>query len=101
MASPKPIIISPKALQDLDEIYEWVLDKFGNPTLQNFHKKWGVFLNLIALHPTIFPYLYKKKGLRKYTFYKRNLVVYKNTKTHIEIVAVFTTWQNRKKATNY
>ncbi|MGG9962011.1 type II toxin-antitoxin system RelE/ParE family toxin [Ferruginibacter sp. SUN106] len=98
MASPKPVIISPGALKDLDQTYEWILYKFGKPTLQNFHIKWGAFLDLISLQPAIFPYLDKRKGLRKYTFYKRNLVIYKNKRNHIEIVAVFNTWQNPKKA---
>ena len=97
MTSPKPIIISPKALHDLDEAYSWVLYKFGKPTLQIFHSKWNAFLTLIALHPTIFPFINKGKGLRKYTLYKRNLVIYKNKRTHIEIVAVFNTWQNPKR----
>lgn len=96
MASPKPIIISPKALKELDETYAWILYKFGNSTLQIFHNKWAAFLNLISLHPTIFPFLNRKEGLRKYTLYKRNLIIYKNKRYHIEIVSVFNTWQNRK-----
>lgn len=94
MASPKPIIISPRAFKDLDETYAWILYKFGSPTLQTFHNKWIAFLNLISIHATIFPFLNKRKGLRKYTLYKRNLIIYKNKKTHIEIVAVFNNWQN-------
>ena len=97
MASPKPIIISPRALQELDDTYAWILYRFGNSTLQNFHAKWAAFLNLISLHPTIFPFLNKKKGLRKYTLYKRNLILYKNKRNHIEIVSVFNTWQNPKR----
>ena len=97
MASPKPIIISPKALQELDDTYAWIRYKFGNSTLQIFHNKWAAFLNLISLHPTIFPFLNRKKGLRKYTLYKRNLIIYKNKRNHIEIVSVFNTWQNPKR----
>jgi plasmid stabilization system protein ParE len=97
MASPKPIIISPRASQELDDTYAWILYRFGNSTLQNFHNKWAAFLKLISLHPTIFPFLNKKRGLRKYTLYKRNLVIYRNKKSHIEIVSVFNTWQNPKR----
>lgn len=97
MASHKPIIISPRALAELSETYAWIEYKFGRPTLQIFHDKWSAFLNLISLHPTIFPFLNKNKGLRKYTLYKRNLIVYKNKRNHIEIVAVFNTWQNPKR----
>lgn len=97
MALPKPILISPGALKDLDETYSWILNKFGMTTLQTFHKKWTAFLSLISLRPTIFPFLNRKKGLRKYTLYKRNLVIYKNKRNHIEIIAVFNTWQNPKR----
>ena len=97
MASPKTIIISPRALKDLDDTYAWILYKFGKPTLQIFHNKWAAFLNLITRHPAIFPFLNKRKGLRKHTLYKRNLVIYRNKREHIEIVAVFNTWLNPKR----
>ena len=97
MGSPKPIIISPRALKELDETYSWILYKFGQTSLQTFHKKWAAFLNLIYLRPTIFPFLNRNKGLRKYTLYKRNLVIYKNKRDHIEIISVFNTWQNPKR----
>ncbi len=97
MASPKPIIFSPKASKELDETYAWIEYKFGKITVQVFHNKWTAFLNLISLHPTIFPFLNRGKGLRKYTLYKRNLIIYKNKRNHIEIVSVFNTWQNPKR----
>ncbi|MBP6431315.1 MAG: type II toxin-antitoxin system RelE/ParE family toxin [Ferruginibacter sp.] len=101
MGLVKPVIISPQALQDLDEVYAWILYKFGTTTLQNFHNKWSVFLQLLSTQPTLFPYLNRQKGLRKFVFYKRNLVIYKNKRTHVEIVAVFNTWQNPKKLKIY
>lgn len=97
MASPKPIIISPRALTELDETYAWILYKFGKPTVMTFQNKWLAFLNLISLRPTIFPFINRKKGLRKYTLYKRNMIIYKNKKDHIEVISVFNTWQNPKK----
>ncbi len=101
MASSKPVLISPAALADLDETYDWINRRFGKPTLLKFHKKWAAFLLLLSAHPTIFPYLNKRKGLRKHTFYNRNLIIYKNTRTHVEIVAVFNTWQNPGKLNKY
>lgn len=97
MASPKPIIFSQKASKELDETYAWIEYKFGKSTVQVFHDKWSAFLNLISLQPTIFPFLNRSKGLRKYTLYKRNLIIYKNKRNHIEIVSVFNTWQNPKR----
>ena len=93
----KPVIFSPQALRDLDQIYEYINDRFGRATLLKFDKKWKSFLLLISLHPAIFPYLNKSKNLRKHTFYNRNLVVYKNTRRHVEIITVFNTWQNPDK----
>jgi plasmid stabilization system protein ParE len=98
MASrPKPVIFSPQTLRDLDGVYEYINYRFGKTTLLKFDKKWKSFLVLISLHPAIFPCLNKSKNLRKHTFYNRNLVVYKNTRRHIEIIAVFNTWQNPDK----
>lgn len=89
----KPVIISPQALKDLDETYAWILYKFGKPTLENFHIKWYNLLKLLSAQPTIFPYLNKPRCLRKYLFYKRNLIIYRNKKDCVEIIAVFNTWQ--------
>ena len=98
MASrPKPVIFSPQALWDLDEIYDYINVHFGKTTLLKFDKKWKSFLVLISLQPTLFPYLNKSKNLRKHTFYNRNLVVYKNTRRHVEIIAVFNTWKDPDK----
>ena len=66
MASPKPAIISPAALSDLDNTYAWMLYRFGKPTLQIFHKKWAAFLILISTHPNIFASQQKERLEKTY-----------------------------------
>jgi plasmid stabilization system protein ParE len=101
MGLNKPVIISQQALHDLDETYAWILYKFGKPTLENFHIKWHNLLKLLSAQPTIFPYINRSRGLRKYLFYKRNLIIYRNKRDCVEIVAIFNTWQNPKKLKKY
>lgn len=91
---PKPVIISPKAQDDLDGIYEYISLNFGKTSLLKFNKKWNQFLLLISYRPTIFPYLSKSRNLRKYTIQPRDLIVYRNMRYHIEVVTIFNSRKN-------
>lgn len=93
----KEIIISPQAEEDLDKIYNYLKQEWGEKSLQNFISELNTFLQIISYQPRIFSYLNKKLNLRKHIVYKKNLVVYKNTRTAIEIVAIFNSYQNPKK----
>jgi plasmid stabilization system protein ParE len=94
MAShPKPVIISPKALDDLNEIYDYIINNFGKPSLLKFDKKWKQFMLLISYNPTIFPYLNQRKNLRKHTIKPRTLIVYRNLRNHVEIITIFNSAQ--------
>ena len=93
----KEIIISPQAEEDLDKIYNYLKQEWGDKTLQNFIIKFNAFLQIISYHPRIFPYFNKKLNLRKHIVYKKNLIVYKNARTAIQIVAIFNSFQNPKK----
>jgi plasmid stabilization system protein ParE len=94
MAShPKPVIISPKALDDLNEIYDYIFKKFGRSSLLKFDTKWKEFMLLISYNPAIFPYLNKRKNLRKHTIKPRNLIIYRNQRNHVEIITIFNSAQ--------
>jgi plasmid stabilization system protein ParE len=95
MASkPKEIIISPLASEQLADLYEYLFREFGQTALEKFHQKWLDFLNLVAVHPRLFPLLNKRKNLRKYSIHTKTLIVYKPSRQAIEIVVVFHTRQN-------
>lgn len=90
----KSVIISPQAEEDLKDLYDYLLREFGKSTLQRFHQKWLDFLNVVSFHPRLFPLLNKRKNLRKHAIHERTLVVYKSSRTKIEIVTLFNTRKN-------
>lgn len=85
---PKAIVFSPQALKDLDELYAYLQAEWGAKVVATFHQKLEHFLINIALQPRLFAYINKRKNLRKYLLYKKNLVIYKVSRSAIEIVAI-------------
>ncbi|MBS4063577.1 MAG: type II toxin-antitoxin system RelE/ParE family toxin [Chitinophagaceae bacterium] len=92
----KTVIVSPQAEEDLKDLYEYLFTEFGKETLEKFHQKWLDFLKVVSCHPRLFPLLHKRKNLRKHAIHERTMVVYKPTRTAIEIVTLFNTRQNPK-----
>jgi plasmid stabilization system protein ParE len=100
MASkPKEVILSPLASEQLAELYAYLFTEFGQAALEKFHGKWIKFLDVVAIHPRLFPVLHKQKNLRKYSIHAKTLIVYKPSRSAIEIVVVFNTLQNPSKLT--
>lgn len=90
----KLIIISPLAAHDLDELYSYLLSEFGQSAVKKFHRKWVDFLSVVSYHPRIFPLLHKKKNLRKHAIHPKTLIIYKSSKSTVEIVTLFNNLQN-------
>jgi plasmid stabilization system protein ParE len=98
MASkPKPIVFSPQAIQDLDDLYAYLDRQWGKKVIANFDKKMNAFLQNVSFHPRLFAYINKRKNLRKYLLYKKNLVIYKVSMKRIEIVAIIDASESPKK----
>lgn len=93
----KEIIFSPQAEEDLEKIYAYLLEEWGIDVLKNFISQLNDFLLLVSLHPHIFAYLNKHMNLRKHTLYKHNLIVYKNGRKNIEIVAILNAHESPSK----
>lgn len=90
----KEVILSPQAEQDLEELYVYLFEEWGEAVLKKFVAELNDFLFIISYHPRIFAYLNKSLNLRKHSLYKHNLIVYKNGKKHIEIVAILNAHQS-------
>ncbi len=93
----KQIILSPLAAHDLDELYAYLLTEFGQSAVEKFHWKWVNFLSVVAYHPRIFPLLHKGKNLRKHAIHPKTMIVYKPSKTTIQIVTLFNNMQTPEK----
>ena len=93
----REIILSPQAENDLENIYAYLVEEWGETVLINFVAALNDFLFIVAYHPRMFAYINKNLNLRKHLLYKHNLVVYKNTRRNIEIVAILNAHENPTK----
>ncbi|MBP9214888.1 MAG: type II toxin-antitoxin system RelE/ParE family toxin [Chitinophagaceae bacterium] len=89
----KEVVLSLQATDDLEAIYAYLFEEWGIQVLQKFVDEFKNFILLIAYQPRSFGYLNKPLNLRKYTLYKHNLVVYKNGKNAVEIIAILNSHQ--------
>ncbi len=90
----KEVILSPQAEEDLEELYAYLFEEWGEAVLKKFVTELNDFLFIISYHPRMFAYLNKNLNIRKHTLYKHNLVVYKNGRKNIEIVAILSSHEN-------
>ena len=84
----KEVILSPQAEEDLEKIYAFLFEEWGELVLKKFVTELNNFLLIVSLHPRLFAHLNKGLNIRKHTLYKHNLIVYRNTRKHIDIVAI-------------
>ena len=84
----KEVILSVQAEDDLEKIYAYLFEEWGECVLKKFVAKLNDFLLIVSFHPRLFAYLNKGLNIRKHTLYKHNLVVYKNGRKNIEIIAI-------------
>ena len=53
---PKPILISPQAKEDVNDILSYLLENRGQKTVDEFIRKLESFYFIISLNPGIFGY---------------------------------------------
>lgn len=95
----KEVIFSPQAEEDLEKIYAYLFEEWGEAVLIKFVAELNDFLLIVSFHPRLFAYLNKNLNIRKHTLYKHNLVVYKNGRKNIEIVAILNAHGKHAKVT--
>jgi plasmid stabilization system protein ParE len=86
---PKPILISPQAKEDINDILLYLSENWNQKITDEFLRRLESFYFIISLNPRIFGYYNKHKNIRKYALTKYNIIYYRNKKSRIEIIAVF------------
>ena len=93
----KPVILSPEAWQNLEDVTDYLLKRWGKKSAENFLFKMDRFYENVSSQPRLFPFLNKRKRIRKCAVTKYNLVLYRETTFAIEVILIFDTRQNDKK----
>lgn len=93
----KKIVISPQAKEDVSAILHYLSKNWNQKTIEEFLEKLETFYYIVSVHPQIFGYYNKHKGIRKYALTKQNIVFYRIKKGMVEVITVFDSRQNPAK----
>jgi plasmid stabilization system protein ParE len=94
---PKPIIWSPQADSDLEEILDYLAEEWENSVSLKFLDLVDILLKQIAINPKQFPLINKSLNIRKCVITKHNTLFYRNKRTVIEVVRIYDTRQDPEK----
>ena len=86
---PKPVIISPQAKEDINNILSYLSQNWSQKVVDEFLQKFEVFFYIISINPKIFGYYNKRRNIRKYALTKQNIIYYRNRKNAVEIITIF------------
>jgi plasmid stabilization system protein ParE len=96
MESKIKIIWSPEAKQDMENILDYLMFRWGIAVTSRFLFHTEKIINQIAKNPKQYPVFFYPKRIRKCVLTKQNTIYYRLINEKIEIVRVFDTRQNPK-----
>lgn len=94
---PKPIIWSPQADKDLEEILSYLAEEWENSVSLKFLNLVDILLKQIANNPRQYPLIHKSLNIRKCVLTRHNTLFYRNKRSAIEVVRIFDTRQDPEK----
>jgi plasmid stabilization system protein ParE len=97
MEFKKRIIWSPEAKEDLENILDYLMLRWGITVTSRFLFHTDKIVNQIAINPKQYPILSAKKHLRRCVLTKQNTIFYRVRNDKIEIVRIFDTRQDSDK----
>jgi len=97
MKSGYKLFWSDKALVDLQNIINYLIENWTQKEIQNFARQLDKRLELIAINPRLFPKTTKRKDVRKSVLTKHTVIYYEAKGSVVTIVTLFDPRQNPKK----
>lgn len=95
----KPVIWSPLADADLDNITEYLNQNWETQVVLNFLDQLDDLIALIQNNPKLFPVINDDLGIRKCVVTKHNTLFYRIKPDKIEIVRIYDNRQDPEKLT--
>src|SRR5437868_2947751 len=93
----KEIILTPIALEDFDNVVDYLTYKWGITVANDFVDRFVKVANLIAKNPRLFPFVEKNKRMQRCVVTKHNIIYFTETEDVIKILTVFDTRQDPNK----
>ncbi len=97
MASKFPIIWSEEAVSNLEEILEYLSNRWTQREINNFKTKLSKQLQLISQNPKLFPLSISQPRLRKAVLSKQTTIFYEFKNSIVYLVYLFNTSRNPDK----
>lgn len=97
MQSGYKLFWSDRALEDLQNIINYLGEKWTQKEIRNFARRLDKRLELISLNPRLFPKTAKRKNIRRSVLTKHTVIYYESTENAVTIVALFDPRQHPKK----
>ena len=94
---PKPIIWSPLSESDFASILGYLANEWNETVANQFINITNNLIIQISKNPKQFPLINKKKRIRKCVITKQNILYYRDSKKHIDILRIYDTRQDLKK----
>ena len=91
---PKKITWSTLAESDFSNILNYLNQNWDNKVAANFIDLTDSIITLIAINPKQFPFMHKRKGIRKCVLTKHNSLYYRDKRSTIEILRIYDTRQD-------
>lgn len=93
----KPVIISPRAKQDIEIILDYLKEAWPQKVTDNFLLKLEIFYTIVSINPHVFGYYRKSRNIRNYAVTKQQVIYYRNRRKIVEIITIFDTRQSPSK----
>ena len=97
---PKQLVITKQTDADLLNITSYLQSEWGNKVVDDFLTELTDFYQFVVLQPRAFAYYIKSENIRKHTVKNINLILYRVTRTRIEIIAIIDGRMNPKAIKN-
>jgi len=97
MRSGYKMMWSDRAIADLKNIIDYLIENWTQREIQNFSRRLDKRLDLIFVNPNLFPRTTKRKNVRKSVLTKHTVIYYKTESNVVTIVTLFDPRQNPKR----
>ena len=94
---PKPIIWSPQSDRDLENILDYLAQKWEYSVSVKFLDLVDILLKQIAINPKQFPLIHKPLKIRKCVITKHNTLYYRNEGYVVEVLRIYDNRQDPEK----
>jgi len=97
MKSGFKLLWSDKALADLQNIINYLIENWTQREIKNFARRLDKRLDLIIVNPKLFPASTKRKSIRRSVLTKQTVIYYEVKGGVVNIITLFDSRQNPKK----